>query len=137
MNITEARLATLLIYEELGTVAEHLRGAEDESEHRRMLTLEEACDILSSVERRAADLAASLAKSIQEPSKGFPFEEINRYDTLSEAIMAGAKEDHLWSVVEGDTGDTYHYGPPRHYINLLYIVETKEKHDGDTYYDED
>ena len=71
----------------------------------------------------------------------FPCEEIARFDSQSEALAAGVKESNLWSVVEdyGNGGEktvTFIYGPSHHYVNLLYVIQTKEVHDGKTYYEE-
>jgi hypothetical protein len=69
----------------------------------------------------------------------FPFEEVARFITLSQARAAGVPLEHLWSVSEGeDDGDwrCWIYGPSHHFVNLLHFVQTKEKHDGKTYYEE-
>tara|TARA_B100000945_G_scaffold134535_1_gene107391 strand:- start:1334 stop:1624 length:291 start_codon:yes stop_codon:yes gene_type:complete len=67
----------------------------------------------------------------------FPFQELARFDTEAEAVAAGVALEHLWSVVEdGDQSDVWIYGPSCHYVNLLYLVQTKERHDGRTYWEE-
>lgn len=73
----------------------------------------------------------------------FPFEEIRTesgdfFHTLEEVKALGYAEDQIWSVVvaENDEGYTYNYGPCDHWINRLGYVATKEKHDGNTYYEE-
>lgn len=71
----------------------------------------------------------------------FPFQEIRQetgdlFPTLQEAKAAGYDEDQIWSVTEGDD-DVWCYGPPQHYVNLLGFVCTKERHDGQTYYEEE
>ena len=54
-----------------------------------------------------------------------------------EEVNSGS-EDQIWSVVIADTdeGYTYSYGPCEHWIGRLGYVATKEKHDGNTYYEE-
>ena len=73
----------------------------------------------------------------------FPFEEIRTksgdfFHTLEEVKALGYTEDQIWSVVIADTdeGYTYSYGPCEHWIGRLGYVATKEKHDGNTYYEE-
>ena len=73
----------------------------------------------------------------------FPFEEIRTksgdfFHTLEEVKALGYTEDQIWSVVIADTdeGYTYSYGPCEHWIDRLGYVATKEKHDGNTYYEE-
>ena len=69
----------------------------------------------------------------------FPFEEIRRPDgdyffSWKEAKGAGYDDDQIWSVTVHD--ECYCYGPPEHYANHLGHVATKERHDGNTYYEE-
>ena len=69
----------------------------------------------------------------------FPFEEIRRPDgdywsNWKEAKEAGYDDDQIWSVTVHD--ECYCYGPPEHYVNHLGHVATKERHDGNTYYEE-
>lgn len=72
----------------------------------------------------------------------FPFEEIrkadgNYFDSWAEAKAAGWDDDQIWSIVEGDGDEeTWVYGPPHHYVNVLGFIATNERHDGDTYYEE-
>ena len=73
----------------------------------------------------------------------FPFEEIRKesgdfFSNIKEMEDLGFTEDQMWSVVctDHDNGSTYTYGPRDHIINLLGYVATKEKHDGDTFYEE-
>lgn len=66
----------------------------------------------------------------------FPFEELGRFDTLAAALDAGFTKSQVWSVVDGDSGDVWSYGPSHHYVNLLHYVTTAEHHDGKTYYEE-
>jgi len=66
----------------------------------------------------------------------FPYDEIDRFDRVSDALAAGYKESQVWSMTEGCDGDTYCYGPSRHWVNLLFYVVTAEHHDDDTYYEE-
>ena len=68
----------------------------------------------------------------------FPFEETARYDNYQEAVNAGHAENCIWSVCDGseDDDNCLTYGPPHHYVNRLFVVVTKETHDGDTYYEE-
>jgi len=65
----------------------------------------------------------------------FPYEIIQRFDTIREAENAGFLPDQTWSVVETD--NCFTYGPPHHLVNLLYYVTTKETHDHNTYFDEE
>jgi len=65
-------------------------------------------------------------------TESFPFEEIARFHTISDAVKAGWQMTQIWSVTEGD-GDVWIYGPPRHYVNLLHYVCTKEHHNDDSY----
>ena len=73
----------------------------------------------------------------------FHFEEIRTksgdfFHTLEEVKALGYTENQIWSVVIADTdeGYTYSYGPCEHWIDRLGYVATKEKHDGNTYYEE-
>jgi hypothetical protein len=66
----------------------------------------------------------------------FPFEELDRFDSQREAINAGNDTNQIWSVVIDDDTNSYCYGPSHHYVNLLYYIVTKERHDDDTYYEE-
>lgn len=70
----------------------------------------------------------------------FPFEEIrkpcgNMFDSWQEAKEAGYDDDQIWSVADHD--GTWVWGPPHHYVNVLGFVATKERHDHETYYEED
>lgn len=72
--------------------------------------------------------------------KEFPFEEIrhpngNYFRSRGEARDHGFSDDQIWSIVEGE--DTWSYGPPHHYVNVIGFVATKERHDGETYYHEE
>lgn len=73
----------------------------------------------------------------------FPFEEHRQdsgdyFDSINDAMLKGFLQDQIWSVVESGNGDhCYIYGPPRHWVNLIGYVATKEKHDDNTYYIED
>ena len=73
-----------------------------------------------------------------------PFEEIRResgdyFDNLEQAIKeTGKMACHVWSVTEGEDDNNnqwYCYGPPHHYVNLIGLVVTNERHDFDTYYE--
>lgn len=76
----------------------------------------------------------------------FPFEEIRAehgdlFATIDAAKEAGYDEDQIWSVTDADSDDPdvhsiWVYGPPRHYVNVLGYVCTRERHDDDTYYEE-
>ncbi len=76
----------------------------------------------------------------------FPFEEIRAehgdlFTTIEAAKEAGFDDNQIWSVVDADSDDPnvhsiWVYGPPRHYVNLLGYVCTRERHDDDTYYEE-
>lgn len=71
--------------------------------------------------------------------KAFPFEEIRRedgnyFDSWQEASDAGYADDQIWSVCEDD--NVWTYGPPHHRVNHVGHIATKERHDGDTYYEE-
>ena len=70
----------------------------------------------------------------------FPFEEIRRPDgdywsNWKEAKEAGCDDNQIWSVVDGDDNFLI-YGPPEHYVNHVGHTVTKERHDGNTYYEE-
>ena len=67
----------------------------------------------------------------------FPYEEIRKpsgdyFDSWKDAKDAGYDDDQIWSVTECD--DWISWGPPHHYVNHIGHVATKERHDGDTYY---
>ena len=69
----------------------------------------------------------------------FPFEEIrdrngDYFHGVQEAMNAGYGLKQVWSVTEGE--GIYTYGPPRHYVNVIGYIATKEYHDNDTYYEE-
>lgn len=69
----------------------------------------------------------------------FPYEEIRTesgdyFSTINEANAAGYDDNQIWSVCESD--GCYTYGPPFHWVNRLGFVATKERHDHNTYYDE-
>ena len=75
--------------------------------------------------------------------KDFPFKEIRKksgdfFHTLEEVKALGYTEDQIWSVLiaENNEGYTYSYGPCDYLLSLLGYVATKEKHDGNTYYEE-
>ena len=62
----------------------------------------------------------------------FPYEEIDRFETLEEARAAGYDDDQIWSVIEGDYCPDwligiFTYGPCHHYANLMYYVCTKQR----------
>lgn len=72
-------------------------------------------------------------------SGDFPFTEIrandgNYFVSWEAAQNAGYRDDHIWSITETD--GTFCYGPPHHYINLIGHIATAERHDGNTYYEE-
>lgn len=73
----------------------------------------------------------------------FPFAEIrddvvggngDYFESWQAAKDAGFDDDQIWSVTEGDGGDTYCYGPPHHYVNHIGHIATNERHDNATYY---
>lgn len=64
----------------------------------------------------------------------FPFETIGQYGTLQEAMAAGWDRDQIWSFAIHE--DTFVYGPPHHYVNVMGYYTTHERHDGETYYEE-
>lgn len=75
----------------------------------------------------------------------FPYNEIakpngDRWLNVQEALDAGYPINQIWTVTEAsfDDGSGYVlvYGPPHHYINLLHVTVTTEKHDHMTYYEE-
>ena len=66
----------------------------------------------------------------------FPYDIIYRSATYELAKQAGFNDENIWSVVEGDD-NVLTYGPPHHFINVIYWVVTKEAHDHNTYYEED
>ena len=80
----------------------------------------------------------------------FPFDEIRQeedgdmFDTAAEAMrFTGYDEYHIWSVTEADeeeyNGERWQYrlyGPLHHFVNVLGFIATKERHDGDTYFEE-
>ena len=75
--------------------------------------------------------------------KDFPFKEIRKksgdfFHTLEEVKALGYTEDQIWSVLiaENNEGYTYSYGPCDYLLSRLGYVATKEKHDGNTYYEE-
>ena len=71
----------------------------------------------------------------------FPFEEIRQpndlyFENTEDAIKhTGCSKNQIWSICEEN--NTFVYGPGYHFINLLGFVVTNEKHDGDTYYEEE
>lgn len=72
----------------------------------------------------------------------FPYTEIRRmdgnyFDTIEEAKSVGYDLDQIWSVVLFDSGEGVVYGPPHHRVNLLGYVATKERHDHETYFEEE
>lgn len=58
------------------------------------------------------------------------------FHNVQAALDAGYDEKHLWSVVVDDDTNTFSYGPPHHYVNLIGIVGTIEERPEDTYYHE-
>jgi hypothetical protein len=44
--------------------------------------------------------------------------------------------ENIWSVVEGDEDNVFTYGPPHHFVNVIYWVVTEEAHDHNTYFEE-
>lgn len=69
----------------------------------------------------------------------FPFTEIRRADgnhfaSWQEAKDAGHDDDQIWSITE--SGETWTYGPPHHYVNHIGHIATVERHDNQTYYHE-
>ena len=75
----------------------------------------------------------------------FPYKKHNRpsgdfFRTVAEAKAAGWDENQIWSVVEGDETlygkNVWVYGPSHHHINVLGFTATKERHDGETYFEE-
>ncbi len=79
-------------------------------------------------------------------SQDFPFEEIrdeygDLFNSVDAAMAVGFNRNQIWSVVDADSDDPnvhsiWCYGPPRHYVNLLGYVCTRERHDDDTYFEE-
>lgn len=65
----------------------------------------------------------------------FPYESKNGYPTAAEAIADGWAPDQIWSVAY--CGTTTTYGPPHHTLGIDHYLVTEERHDGDTYYEED
>lgn len=73
----------------------------------------------------------------------FPFEEVRKesgdyFDNVQELLDLGYTKEQIWTVTEadGDDGAEYIiYGPSHHYVNLIGLIATKEKHDGETYYE--
>lgn len=70
----------------------------------------------------------------------FPYAEIRTesgdyFASVSDAKDAGFSENQIWSV--GVHEDTWVYGPPHHYVNVIGYVATKETHDNDTYFEEE
>lgn len=71
----------------------------------------------------------------------FPFEQLrddggDLFTSLAAARAAGFDDDQIWSIVTGDEGDVWVYGPAHHVVNVLGYVATEERHDGNTYYEE-
>ena len=74
----------------------------------------------------------------------FPYHEIrddvvggngDYFESQDAARSAGYDDDQIWSVTHG-VEDTYSYGPPWHYVNLVGFIATEERHDNNTYYEE-
>lgn len=71
----------------------------------------------------------------------FPFKALTNADGDLFNTAAEAKEfwkcdwSNVWSVIEPED-NTYVYGPPRHFVNRMGYVVTKEAHDNNTYYEE-
>lgn len=70
----------------------------------------------------------------------FPFEEVrdpngDYFPSWMAARAAGFDDDQIWSVCESE--NTWTYGPPHHWINLIGYVATHERHDHATYYHEE
>jgi len=70
----------------------------------------------------------------------FPFQTYHNingdyFATIDEAKALGFDRDQIWSVLEED--GFYTYGPSFHWINLLGYVATTQRHDSETYYNED
>ena len=87
-------------------------------------------------------MSAPNMESVEEQTvheADFPFEEIRKeggdyWLSWKEAKEAGYDDNQIWSVTECD--DTFTYGPPEHYVNHIGHTVTKERHDGNTYYEE-
>jgi hypothetical protein len=60
---------------------------------------------------------------------------ITKVTEYSEAKEAGYDDNQIWSVTVHD--DWFCYGPPHHYVNHVGHIATKERHDNDTYYEEE
>ena len=88
-------------------------------------------------------MSAPNMESVEEQTvheADFPFEEIRKeggdyWLSWKEAKEAGYDDNQIWSVVDGDD-DFLIYGPPEHYVNHVGHTVTKERHDGNTYYEE-
>ena len=70
----------------------------------------------------------------------FPHEEIRKesgdyFHSWQEAKDAGFDDDQIWSITECE--NTFIYGPPQHYVNHIGHTATQERHDFDTYYEEE
>ncbi len=75
-----------------------------------------------------------------EHFEDFPFEEIRRadgnyFDSWHEAREAGYPDNQIWSVAENE--NTWTFGPPHHWVNVIGYTATTETHDGETYYHEE
>ena len=66
----------------------------------------------------------------------FPYDIIYRSDPYELAKQAGFNDENIWSVVEGDEDNVFTYGPPHHFVNVIYWVVTEEAHDHNTYFEE-
>ena len=78
----------------------------------------------------------------------FPYDEIrdkgdDYFLTVNDAKAAGFDMDQIWSVVCEDGGSdddnissVWCYGPPRHVVNVIGYVCTRERHNHDTYFEE-
>ena len=86
-------------------------------------------------------LDKALCQGVKTPNlikAEFPFDEYKEtfgdyFDSKYDVMRAGWDEDQVWSVVVED--EYVCYGPADHWINVLGYVATKERHDGNTYYE--
>lgn len=65
----------------------------------------------------------------------FPYELQNGYASVQEALDAGWDRDQIWSIAYCGTVTTY--GPAHHTVGIEYYGVTIERHDGDTYFEDD
>ena len=65
----------------------------------------------------------------------FHYELQGGYPTVQDATADGWDRDQIWSVAY--CGTVTSYGPPHHTVGIDYYAVTLERHDGDTYFEED